>query len=101
MSVSGERRCDWRAATLALSLWPIVQMMIFAPIQQATDPDYGKVPTVPSLVAATVGLMVATVISRRRTPVTLGAARGILSASILLLAVPLAFWILRLINRVG
>ncbi|MEU2034946.1 hypothetical protein [Nocardia amamiensis] len=101
MSAEAERGRDWRAATLAVCLWPIVQMTIFAPIQEATDPDYGKVPMVPSLVAVAVGLVVAAVVARRRTPVAVGAAWGILSASILLLAIPLVFGILRFINRIG
>ncbi|MBO0853529.1 MAG: hypothetical protein J2P18_07160 [Nocardia sp.] len=95
------RECDWRAATLAVCLWPAAQLAIFVPLQVAIDRYFLSLPAISLSIVLVIGFLVAILVARRRTSTAMGAASGVLAASILLLTVPLALGIIKLVTSLG
>ncbi|MGQ4596746.1 hypothetical protein [Nocardia sp. R6R-6] len=82
-----EIRHYWTAATSAIVLWFVVQVMFFAIIMRFVDPGYDEIPPIAVVAPACFGIVVAVAIRRLRMPIARGASVGIITAAALLLTI--------------
>lgn len=75
----------WRSATLAVILWFVIQIPLFAVMVRIVDPKFSSIPPISIIVPAGTGLLTSLLIRIFHSTWSRGVALGIFTASLSLL----------------